>query len=718
MRVRAGRLLGLGVLLCGLAGAPPSYSDSAPVDAPRVDVLAADLGPMARIELSWPGIFDVEAVHDRRVLVLDFIRPFNAPDLGALRQRLGGWIQGIEKSSRQIRLTSVEPVNFQVFKSGRTLAIEMTWASDVAVESPTAGDVSKDGRIVLTPPGQTPERVPAQTPAATRQANGGVEAPPLPKKKVAPAPEAEPAELDEKAKEAIKRLRRSSSLGQATWFVTLPPSILLAARQATAQLQTEAGPDRADVRIDWADRVGVEVFNDRRELLLRIDRPVDSRLIEGLAEGMPEWLEGVSSGYDSILFIGREDTRFDVAHDGGLTAIALTRAAAGEGVAKDREDVRLEILRARLKARQGDTGDAKLRLANLKDENPENADVVAEMASIEASLGSWRRASELYSTAYGLDQTRRDFAAARRALDRENGSQIRLDVDYQQVQDGDLQIPVVLTGRFLPTDTLDAGIRLENRFLDDDQVLRVNGVTEAVNLSRQQGEVHVGGSPDSGQRLEGAVLGSAGGPGAELRYTFRTPDALYGFTATWNRAYWDLVEALVDEGVQDRIALRHERQFSRRWSGELGAALNHFGVDGISTAATSIQVNGAVRYLVPWRAADLSIGYAFDAQYVGTIETRRDANGNAFNPLPLTDTEFHSLTAFLSDTFLDDWRYNLFGSLSLDRFGGFGPSLGAELFWEAGDEIQFGLRAGHSRASGRGDDAVFTRLGGHLLVRF
>jgi len=277
---------------------------------------------------------------------------------------------------------------------------------------------------------------------------------------------------------------------------------------------------------------------------------------------------------------------------------------------------------------------------------------------------------------------------------------------------------VVLTGRFLPTDMLEAGFMVENRFLDDNAVLRANGVNQTLTVHRQRGEIWIAGNPWSGHRLERALLASAGGPGASVRYSYRTPDTTTSFEGIWNRAYWELVEGVADEGVQDRLAVRHERQLSRRWSGEAGIGLNRFGIADISTAATSVDLSAAIRYLVPWEAADLTLGYSLNAQYIGGIETRRDANGNAFNPMPLTDTEIHALDVAVSDVFLRDWRYSLFGSVGFDRFGGFGPSLGGELTWEPTDDVQLGLRAGHSRISGRGDDSVFTRFGGHLLVRF
>ncbi len=685
-------------------------SQSAPVEAPHVAVLSADMGPMAQIELTWPTEFRFEVAADSRVLVLNFDRAFNAPDLGALRQRLGNWIVGIDKTASRLQLTAADDVYFNVLSGGRRLVIEMTYATGYQA-SRVAPSARASQRPVLTPPS-------AATPSPAQTAEVARPPAPSPAVRPTPAPAADnaPVVLDRKAKKAIERLRVSTETTASERVIS--SDRFSSEMIANARLNAEVGDRQALIEVDWATKVTLRTEQSGRELLLRLDQPVDPGLVEGLAEQMPGWLQGVSTGYDTVLLIGQPSVTFAVDHGGPRTRITLQRAAAGTTDDREPEDVRLDILRARLKARQGETGAAKEKLAELKTENPENADVLVELASIEQSVGSWRRAAGLYNQAIGLDPERRDLASARRALDREFGPQVRLDIDYQQVQDGDLQVVSVLSGRFLPTEMIDMGFSAENRFLDDDEVLRANGVTESVTVHRQRGEIYAGGSPVSGHRIEGALLASASGPGGAVRYSFRTPDSVTGVNATYNRAYWELVEGIADEGTQDRLSVRHERQFSQRWTAQGEAGVNRYGIANIDTAATTVDLSASARYLVPWEAADLSVGYSFNAQYVQSIETRIDANGNAFNPMPLTDTEFHSIDLSVGGVFLKDWRYNVFGSLSLDRFGGFGPSVGGELVWEAGEDVQLGLRAGHSRVSGRGDDAVFTRVGGHLLVRF
>lgn len=708
---RAARLRGLlaGAALCLLPAAALGQA-SAPLGAPTVAVLSADLGAMGRIEFGWPEPFGVTADTSGRRLVLAFDRPFNAPDIGALRMRLGNWISAIDKTADRIVLTAAQDVYFDVVKYPARLAVEMTIAP-----------LGAEGRPALHAPSRPAAEAPVLTPPGTRRAATPAPSPRVARKDVPPPPPSRPEDVAPAPAQSGMASRLRSTPDPFAETVTRSwqqQEKSVSEMLAPVRLEVTENGESAEIAIDWARDVDVSASADGRELLLRLDQPVDAELADGLAARLPDWLESASAGYDSLLLVAARPVAFSARTDAGVTRVTLASTGAAAEEPRDTADVRLDILRARLKARTGETGEAREALADLQTENPENADVLVELANLEQSVGAWRRAGNLYDRAIGLDPQRRDIAAARRGLEREFGPFLRLDMDLQQVEDGDTQVIAVLTGRALPTDDIDAGVRLENRYLDDDQVLRANGALDSVSDHFQRGEVYAGGSPAPGHRIEGALLAGAGTPGGALRYSYRTPDTLTTLSGTWHKAYWELVEGIVDDAVQDRLAVRHERQINRNWSAEGELGLNRFGIADIDTAATTFDAAFAIRYLVPWEAADLSVGYSFDGKYVGAQETRLDANGNPFEPLPLTDTEFHSLNVSLGQGLGADWRYSAFVSLTADRFGGVGPSLGGELVWDPNEDMQLGLRAGHSRVSGRGDDAVFTTVGGHLLVRF
>ncbi len=79
-----------------------------------------------------------------------------------------------------------------------------------------------------------------------------------------------PGKLDDAAKEAIKRLRRSSSLSApvvTALFVTTQK--FQAAKAAPPRLTAEASDDDAVMVIDWARTAVVETESEQGELLLR-----------------------------------------------------------------------------------------------------------------------------------------------------------------------------------------------------------------------------------------------------------------------------------------------------------------------------------------------------------------------------------------------------------------------------------------------------------------
>lgn len=708
------------------------HGQTAPVTAPLVRVLSADLGPLARVELAWPVPFHASVTQGPRQLVLTFDQDFNSPFVGALRQRLGNWVTGIDKRARSLAITTRDDVQFAVQTEGNVLIVEITAlpvrldngagrvAGAVTLNPPT--DLSRPARndtavVSLTPPtavsrvsvSRTPERL-------TAEAAPDVPAP-VPGRMAIASPQ-----LDDTARKAASQLRlrgrhvapvtSSGSVEQVSRSLT---DLILQPRVDT--LKTHTG---AEIVFHWPKTIEVSSEAYARELVLRFVEPIDSAVAEGIAEQLPGWLNSVSVGYDSLLIVANRAVDFGVGHDGAMTRVTLAESGSQAAVADQRpEDVRLDVLRARLKARQGQTDAARTDLQDLQKTAPDNADVLVELATLEESVGSWRRAVGLYDRALSLEPNRRELASARRALDREFGSQLRIDSDIQFVEGGDTQWITVGSGRFITSMTTEFGFRVENRLLDDDEVLRVSGVTEAVSEMHQRGEIYGAVELAPGHDVEVALLAGAGTPGLAVQYDYRTPKTRTTLRGVAHKSYWELVEGIVDGAVQDSLSLRHEHQLTRRWFAQGEASINRFGIDNIDTAATSFDLGGSVRYLVPWEVLDLNVGYTFSGRYVGAQETRRDANGTAFNPLPLTDTEFHSLDVSIGDAIGSDVRYNAFASLSVDRIGGgFGPSVGGELIWEMDEDWQLGLRAGHSRVSGRGDDAVFTRFGGHLLVRF
>lgn len=711
------------------------HSQTAPVNAPLVRVLSADLGPMARLELAWPVPFHAQVSQGPRQLVLDFDQDFNSPFVGALRQRLGNWVTGIDKRARSLAITTRDDVQFAVQTEGNVLIVEIT-ALPVRLDKGT-GDGAGRGtaRATLAPDRQTVQVTPAATitltPPSSSQSRTAAAVTRSPRRTEASAPDV-PApvpgrmaiaspQLDGTAQQALGQLRLSGrrvapavsggSVEQVSRSVT---ELILQPRVET--MTTDAG---AEIVFHWPKDVVVSPEAHARELVLRFAEPIDSAVAEGIAAQLPAWLASVSVGYDSMLIVANRAVDFGVGHAGSVTRVTLTPIAAQAAGDQRPEDIRLDVLRARLKARQGKTDAARTDLQGLQETAPENADVLVELATLEESVGSWRRAVGLYDRALSLEPNRRELASAKRALDREFGSQLRIDSDIQFVEGGDTQWITVGSGRFITSMTTEFGFRVENRLLDDDEVLRVTGVNQSVSEMHQRGEIYGAVELAPGHDLEVALLAGAGSPGLALQYDYRTPSTRTTLRGVAHKSYWDLVEGIVDGALQDSMSLRHEHQLSRRWFAQGEASVNRFGIDTIDTAATSVDLGGSVRYLVPWDVLDLNVGYTFSGRYVGAIETRRDANGNAFNPLPLTDTEFHSLDLSIGDAIGSDIRYNTFISLSVDRIGGgFGPSIGGELFWEITEDSQLGLRAGHSRVSGRGDDAVFTRFGGHLLVRF
>lgn len=722
--VRKFLLMSTAILTIGSVGAysaaqTETPATSAVLNAPRVNVLMADLGPMARIEFHWPQKFLARADTGRQRIDLFFDQPFNAPDLGALRQRLGHWITGISKQANTISLTLRDSAGIETYTDGNVLVVELM---QTAFPATTPSAVLKPVRLTrpakkttatLVPPSQRPAK--ADNGPVTNARDQAKSRLRLSRQRVTTSVT---TTFDRQRAELVVQGSSSSPANNA-------PAVEVAENKSGVTVSGERIPSQLQLQINWGRNVGLTTDISGRELLIRTDRPLDPDAFSKLGATYPEWLTGVSTGYDTLLFVARNDVAYDVTHSGSRTRInirpvtASTGTAAPQSTSEKQTATRLELLRARLKARQGKTDTARKKLEKLRADNPKNNDIALELASLHRSVGSWRSASGLYDSILARTPGQFDAAQGRSEIRKQHADRIRIDHDAQFVEDGDEQQITVISGHVNVAKQLRLGLSVENRHLDDDQVQRVNGAITAENLSRQRGEFYAQYETAPGQRVTGAVLIGPASPGLSLGYTWQSAVSQLTVQGDWHRAHWDFVEGIVDNAVRDGIGMRYSRQLDQRWSAELALGYNRFSIDTIDNAATTISTEASVNYLLPIDGIKATIGYSVSGQYLLTVEKRLNQGGDLFRPLPATSSEIHSLNFSVAHRFSDTVFARAFASLSRDRYEiGLGPTFGGELNWEISQSMEMGLRGSHSRISGRGDQAVFTRLGGFLLYRF
>jgi hypothetical protein len=467
-----------------------------------------------------------------------------------------------------------------------------------------------------------------------------------------------------------------------------------------------------------------ELTADRRELLLRFPQPIDAALGDTLPQLYPDLVDYVSTGYDQILIRGKRPLAFSLTPEGAAgNRLVLTAAPAGPAAAAAPGEAPPDLLRrltlVRIEIQRGQIGQATMDLDTLTSRYGERPEILAARAELAETRGAWRQAAENFRRAGALDAGNEYYADAAQRTGQQGAPLARVDTDIAKVKHADRQVITVGRVQTGIGKMTDAGAILENRRLDTDTALNLDGTSSPAHLERQRAEVYVSHSFDTGGTLRLAALAdSAGTPGAAVSYAWRDARQETRIGTTYHRAYWELVSGILHDATQDSVELQHEHQFGDGWSGTLGVRYNRYGIAGDEDVARSGGLTGGLRKAFTLGDIDMSAGYSFDGEYMDKQTSYRAADGTMFRPLDIGTREIHSLDVTLADNLTDWLRMDLYGGYAYDRYNEGGPILGGSLALIGQQHFEAGLRASHAKALTRGSGDDVTRAGAYAQWRF
>lgn len=503
----------------------------------------------------------------------------------------------------------------------------------------------------------------------------------------------------------------------------LPPT-------ARAMVGAVAGSGSLDLDLSGLGPVTLVPEPDRHGVLLRFARPLPDGAFDGLDTRLPDWIQSVSTGYDTVLLRTVTSVAASLAGtapDRHLRLAALPAAPAGYVAAgaaagpADGPTVRLDVVRAQLRQRAGDYAGALQDLRTLDRGHPDDLDILPALADAEDTAGSWRNAWLIDHRITRLAPQSVDAAAAAADLYRANGQQIRVDNDLSISDGSDRQYSTVVQGRIQPTDRGEVGMSAEWRHLHDGQLTRADGTQQNVSMDKFQGDIYGLYRFDDDSAAKLSLLPATDSLGFEARY--RTP-AFTGqttLTATYHRPYWDLVEGIADGGWVDRLELGHTRPVFGDLTASLAARVSHYGINGDDDAASSAGFTGELSWPVPalpaWSPA-LTLDYTVDGEYVTSRRTKVDQFGNDFNPLPVPTHEIHTVSVEAVQTYWRVLTVDAVAGYAVDRFSGNGPAVSLAISYAPLPALDMGVRASYEKVTGNGTNTPTTRIGGYLAWHF
>ncbi|MCA3261459.1 MAG: hypothetical protein ING44_05935 [Telmatospirillum sp.] len=517
----------------------------------------------------------------------------------------------------------------------------------------------------------------------------------------------------------------------AAFFVGGAP---LAAQTAAPRLDvtwSSEGP-LANVRIVAVPPVAMRLETKGREAVLRFARPVAAFEAGGLQRDLARFVESVASGFDTLVFVGTQDTvpTLRREEDGVLLVLRLPERpmadeTAPDGIAVERAERRLQRLRAVLEAQSGQTDIARGRLARLAQEDPSDAEALAQLASVERQIGRPLRAANLLARAAALDPRNPDIAAARADLARLDAASVRIEPEYRRTSSQEKRYLVGTTAEAPINLAWRATAAFDTAQLDSPGVRRTNGQSGSFKGGRQRGAFGLAWRGDEGTRVHSQLFANAERVGAGLSADLVGDLARYSLGVELARPYWDFSESLVAGGTRDRVFAEYGERTFLGLDLRMRAGLSRYGLPGLSDGARSAALDGELRLPLDGLVRGASLAYAFDGEYPWRIARASDPTsaGAEYRPVPVRYREVHALLAGYTLDFKRafDASWPIVADFSAgpayDRYGHRGgPLLGASAAWLGDGSLQGGVRSGYGRGVGR-DSSAATTIGGYLTWR-
>jgi Flp pilus assembly protein TadD len=357
--------------------------------------------------------------------------------------------------------------------------------------------------------------------------------------------------------------------------------------------------------------------------------------------------------------------------------------------------IRLALLRAQFLSATGRKPQALNLLEDLAAANPNQVQVLADLALLEDGVGNHRRARSLLDRAERLDPGNEDLAQALAALEREQAPRMVTEATSRGIQGVQSESLIHIEG----DQPLSASLRFHYAADQDSatiQSLRLaDGSVAGFDGIRRRAEASLEWESENGVSVEGSLYTGGGAPGGGVAVT--RPDASGSTTLNieLQRPYWEFAESLAQNGVRDRVGIRREITLGSRLSARIGGAVNRYGLAGAPNAASNVAATGGVTLQLASRP-QLAFAYDFDGEYLLSATSRTAANGIIFQPLPLTSHEFHSGSMTAAKQLTRSLRVDGAGGIEVDRFGGHAPFVDLNLKFEPqghfGAQVDFDRR--------------------------
>lgn len=477
----------------------------------------------------------------------------------------------------------------------------------------------------------------------------------------------------------------------------------------------------------------VERLSDGREMKISFSQPTEGKSPVNLAQAQQlAWVERAEVGYDSLTVSAKPGyiVRFVPTSSEQFAVISVPVDQVSPQVQAQREqDLRLQLLYARIEQETGQQERARQRLATLQQYYPQDSQLLATRASFEGASGNRGEAIELVKAAQfynpdneDLARMQRDLTYVARSSNGPSAQYVKLDGEYRSYGEHDEYI-TTLSGMAAVGGNNEIGFVVQNDSIHPDGILvPSSGAATDDSAARQQVELQLGHYFDNGSRLQGSLFTDSGGQvGAGAYYAFSHAAGRTELLGEYHKPYWDYATAVYAYANRDRVGFRHFAQLSENNSLGVEASANNYNIKFADDQVQTGLFRVSLSHQLQKKTADqpyLGVGYGFDGEYkMGSEhETRTGVNG-LYKPFDWIDREVHFFSAMYQDDLTPTTHATLVAGYAFDRLNQDGPAVEARVTEDLTQQLELGVRGRYGfQAQQNNNDAV--NVGAHLMYKF
>lgn len=473
-----------------------------------------------------------------------------------------------------------------------------------------------------------------------------------------------------------------------------------------------------------ANTAAIERLSNGRELKISFASSVADAPPINLAEAeKAPWLEHGTLGYDSVTLSAKPGYVIRYVPT-GQEQFAVVASPVQEDLQQANEraqQLRLQLLYARIEQESGQMDKARARVAALKQYYPNDPQLLSYEASLASASGNTQEAMQLVRQAQSAAPENEDFRLQAQNLSRiENSGDsnyAKLDHYYRAL--GENQEHITTASGVAHVDRAEFGITAQNDALQTDNTRRASdGAIGDYDVSRQRGEFYAAFRVADGVRVKGSLFANNDTLGGGAYLDFMNPLGHTELLGEIQRPYWDFVEAVYEDATRDRAGLTHFATLAPGTTLGFEGSFNNYNISMQNDVAQSILVRlNAVQQLQAQAAGQpyLGVGYGLDGEYL--MDTPTYASGS-YPLLSVRTREVHALTGIYRNDWTEDTHALFVGGVAYDRINeGFSPLVEGRIDHDLTTNLQIGARARYAQETNNTDNHELD-LGADVIYKF